>query len=938
MGVPAIDSQVSLRGRGQEMAALDRVLATARADSSAVLVLRGVAGIGKTALLDYAAGRADGFRTVAVAGIESEMELPFASLHQLCAPLLGRLGDLPAPQCAALSVAFGLREGGPPQRFLVGLAVLSLLARAALDRPVACIVDDAQWLDDGSLQVLAFVARRLVAEPVALVFARRDSADDRELEGLPELIVKGLREPDARALLASAVRVPFDPLVRERIVAEAQGNPMALLQLPRALAPAELAGGFGFPGEGPVAGYIETVLDQRFQTLPEESRRLLTTGAAEPTGDVDLLWRAAGLQGIPAASAAAAAEAAGMVEFGAKVRFHHPLVRSVVYRRTSAPQRRAAHQALAEATDPHLDPDRRAWHRAHAAARPKESVAFDLERSACRARGRGGAAAAAAFLRRAAELTPDPARRVTRALAAAQATIDAGGVDQAHSMLAVAEAGPLDDLQRARLERLRARLVFSQVRGGGAPRLLLDAAHRLAPLDAALARDTLLEAFGAAMFAGRLSEGPGLREVAEAVRAGPPPLSPPRMVDVLLEGMTSLAIDGHAVGVGALREALRLVEREQGSGATDEDRRWMWLACRVTPEPVAPELWDDDAWQELATGAVGIAREAGALAVLPMALTYQACFDVHAGEFDTAAALIDEATAISEAAGGVPMMYTSLVLGAWRGEESQALGLIEATIEEVRARGEGRVLGLAEYARALLYNGLGRYDAALTAATRACQYEDLGIFGWALVELIEAAARSEQPEVAAAALDKLTERTGASGTDWALGTAACSRALLSDDQAADVLYQEAIERLERCRITVHLARARLLYGEWLRRRSRRQESRTQLRTAYETFSRIGAAGFAERARRELLATGETVRKRTVGALAELTGQETQIARLARDGHTNPEIAAQLFISPRTVEWHLGNVFTKLGVSSRRQLRSVFPLRAGKTDGMVGRGR
>ncbi|MET7859418.1 AAA family ATPase [Streptomyces sp. NPDC005318] len=923
MGVPAIDAQAALRGRGQEMAALDRVLATARADSSAVLVLRGAAGIGKTALLDYAAGRADGFRTVAVAGIESEMELPFASLHQLCAPLLGRLGELPAPQRDALSVTFGLREGGPPQRFLVGLAVLSLLARAAVDRPVACLVDDAQWLDEGSLQVLAFVARRLVAEPVALIFARRDSDDGRELAGLPELIVKGLRDPEARALLASAVRVPFDPLVRERIVAEAHGNPMALLQLPRALAPAELAGGFGFPTGGPVAGTIEAVLHQRFQMLPEESRRLLMTAAAEPTGDVGLLWRAAGLQGIPAASAAAAAEAAGLVEFGTKVRFHHPLVRSAVYQRTSAPQRRAAHQALAEATDPHLDPDRRAWHRAHAAARPQESVAFDLERSACRARGRGGAAAAAAFLRRAAELTPDPARRVTRALTAAQATIDAGGVDQAHSMLAVAEAGPLDDLQRARLERLRARLVFSQVRGGDAPRLLLDAAHRLAPLDAALARDTLLEAFGAAMFAGRLSEGPGLREVTEAARAGPSPSSPPRMVDVLLDSLTRLVIDGHAAGVDALRHAMHVVWRQQGSGTTDEDRRWMWLACRVTPEPLAPELWDDDAWQELATGAVGIAREAGALAVLPMALTYQACFLVHTGEFDTAAALIDEATAISEAVGGVPMMYSSLLVAAWRAQESPARELIETTAEEVVARGEGRALSLTEYATAVLNNGLGHYDAALAAATHVCQYEDLGFFGWALFELIEAAARGGHPEAGAWALDKLTERTRASGTDWALGVAACSRALLSDDRDADALYQEAIERLGRCRIAVHLARARLLYGEWLRRRNRRQESRDQLRSAYEAFSRFGADGFAERARRELLATGETVRKRTVDTLSELTSQETQIAGLARDGHTNPEIAARLFISPRTVEWHLGNVFTKLGVRSRRQLRSVL---------------
>ncbi|MEU4714989.1 AAA family ATPase [Micromonospora purpureochromogenes] len=918
MGVPAVDG---LPGRGQETAALEQVLAQARAGSSAVLVLRGEAGIGKTALLDYAAGRAAGFRTVAIAGIESEMELPFAVLHQLCAPMLGRLHELPGPQRDALAVAFGLQEGDVPNRFLVGLAVLSLLAGAAEDQPLVCLVDDAQWLDDGSMQVLAFVARRLMAESVALIFAVREPDDDRKLAALPELIVEGLSEPDARALLASAVRVPLDPLVRDRIVTEAHGNPMALLHVPRALAPAELAGGFCLPGGPPLASCIEDAFHQQFRSLPEDSQRLLLTAAAEPTGDVGLLWRATRLQEVPV-DAAAPAEAAGLVELGTRVRFHHPLVRSAIYERTPAPDRRAAHRALAEATDPHRDPDRRAWHRAHAACRPDEGVAVDLERSAGRAQGRGGAAAAASFLRRAAELTPDPARRVTRALAAAELDIDAGGAEQADNLLAVVEAGPLDDLQRARLERLRARLVFSQLRCGYAPRLLLDAAHRLAPLDPALARDTLLEAVGAAIFAGRLNEGPGQREVAEAARAGPSPPTPPRTVDVLLDSMAGLIIDRCAASVDAVRHALHIVRQEQKAGPTDADKRWLWLAFRVIPEPLAPELWDDDAWQEMATGAVRIARETGALSVLPMALTYQACYHVFAGEFRTAAALIDEATAISEATGGAPMMYTSLVLSAWRAQESQAMDLIETTIEEVSAWGEGRTVSLADYATAALYNGLGRYDTALAAATRACQYEDLGFFGWALVELIEAAARTGQQEAAVAALDKLTERTRASGTEWALGVEACSRALLSDDQDADSLYREAIEHLGRCRIVVHLARARLLYGEWLRRHNRRQESRTQLRSAYEAFSRIGADGFAERARRELLATGETVRKRTAGTVTELTSQEGQIARLARDGHTNAEIAAQLFISPRTVEWHLGNVFSKLGVSSRRQLRAL----------------
>jgi DNA-binding CsgD family transcriptional regulator len=922
MGVPVGDTRVGLLGRDRELAALERVLATARAGSSAVLVLRGEAGIGKTALLDHAARRAVGFRTVAVSGVESELGLPFAGLHQLCAPLLGRLPELPGPQRDALSVAFGLREGKAPNPLLVGLAALGLLAGAAEPRPLACLVDDAQWLDEESLEMLAFVARRLMAEPTALIFALREPDDRRQLAGLPELIVEGLGEADARTLLASAVRVPLDPLVRDRIVAEAHGNPMALLQVPHA--PAELAGGFWLPGRRPVASRIEDAFTQRFRSLPQDSRRFVLTAAAEPTGDAHLLWRAAGLQELPE-DAAAPAEAAGLVEYGARVRFHHPLVRSAVYRSASAPERRAAHRALAEATDPRRDPDRRAWHSAHAATRPDAGVADELERSAGRARGRGGAAAAASFLRRATDLTPDPALRVTRALTAAQAAIDAGATAPARTMLAAAEAGPLDDLLRARLERLRARLVFSRLRSGDAPRLLLDAAHRLAPLDATLARDTLLEALGAAIFAGRLGTGRGQREVAEAARAGPPSPTPPRMVDILLDGLVSRIIDGYAAGVAPLRHALRVARREQTSGATDADRRWLWLAFRVIPEPIAPELWDDDEWHELATGAVRIARDAGALAVLPMALTYEACSHVHAGAFDTAAALVDEATAISEAVGGAPMMYTSLVLGAWRAPESQALRLIETTVEEVRARGEGRSLGLAEYARALLYNGLGRYDDALSAATRACRYEDLGFFGWALTELIEAAARSGQPETAAAALDRLTERTRAAGTEWARGAEACSRALVSDGRVADALYQEAIEHLGRCRMAVHLARARLLYGEWLRRRGRRQESRTQLRAAYAAFGRFGAERFAERARTELLATGETVRKRTAGADTELTGQEARIARLARDGHTNQEIAAQLFISPRTVEWHLGNAFAKLGVGSRRQLRSVLTL-------------
>jgi DNA-binding CsgD family transcriptional regulator len=912
MSVTSSDPGTGLRGRRRERAALDRLLDTARAGHSAVLVVRGEPGIGKTALLEYAASRAAGFRVVRAGGVESEMELPFAGLHQLCGPMLGRLEQLPGPQRDALRVAFGLAEGDAPDRFLVGLAVLSLLADVAEDQPLFCLVDDAQWLDQSSLQSLAFAARRLLADPVALVFAVREPGDERELAGLPGLTVTGLGDLDARVLLASAARGRLDAQVADRIVAETRGNPLALLQLPRGLGPADLAGGFWLPDTWPLASRIERSFQRQFQSLPRETQRLLLTAAAEPAGDVALLWRAARRQQIPA-GAVAPAEAAGLVELAARVRFRHPLARSAIYQTASADDRRAAHRALAAATDPDADPDRRAWHRAHAAPQPDEAVAGELERSAGRAQARGGAAAAAAFLQRAVELTPDPARRAARALAAAQAKFDAGAPDAAYKLLAAAEIGPLDDLQRASLERLRAQLAFSLTRGSDAPPLLLDAARRLAPLNAALARETYLEAAGAAIFAGRLGGSPRLRDAAQAARAGPPAPQPPRPIDLLLDGLATRFTEGYIAGIAPLRQALHAFRR--GDGRSEDNTRWLWLACRV-----APDLWDDETWYELATRQVRLARDAGALNILPIALTYRAGVCVHSGEFAAAAALIDEADAITQATGTAHLGYTSLVLAAWCGQEAHALELIDASIQDATARGEGRAITLAEYTTAVLHNGLGHYQAAFAAAHRACEHDDLGLFGWALIELVEAGTRIGEPGAAAAALETLAERTRASGTEWALGIEARSRALLSDGQAADALYREAIGRLGRSRIAVHLARAHLLYGEWLRRENRRLDAREPLRAAYEMFSRIGAGGFAERARRELVATGETVRKRTVETLTELTGQEAQIARLARDGQTNQKIAAQLFISPRTVEWHLGNVFTKFGITSRKDLR------------------
>lgn len=897
-------------------------------------MLRGEAGIGKTALLDFASERASGFHLARVAGVESEMELPFASLQQLCMPLLDCIDRLPAPQRNALKIAFGQSAGPAPERFLVGLAVLSLIGAATEVRPLIFLVDDAQWIDRISAQTLAFVARRLIAEPVAMVFAVRDGAvapDADELNGLPELTVGGLNSGDARALLDSVIVGRLDDQVRDRIVAETRGNPLALLELPRGLTAAELAGGFQRPDVQPLTGQIEQTFVRRIRSLPDHTQQLLTTAAAEPVGDAALLLRAAEHLGLPP-DAAAGAEAAGLIDVGTRVRFRHPLVRSAAYRTADLIERRRIHRALAEATDRRSDPDRRAWHLAIAAHGPDESVAAALERSADRAQARGGVAAAAAFLERATQLTADPARRGTRALAAAQAKRDVAAFDAADELLTIAESASLNQLQQARAARLRAQIVFARSRSGAAdaPTVsdaaigLLDAARRLETLDDAHSRETYLEAVGAAMFGGRLCPHGGIQPAAEAARAAPAGPKPARPVDLLLDGIAVRATAGQAPSLPALRDALTRIEAQAERG--DDVLHWFWQAFPVVQESAVHELWDDEAWHRLATHAVRLARDAGALAVLPHALVYRAGVHVQAGEFATASQLIEEANAISAATGYVPVKYHSVLLAAWRGNEDAANALIERAATDGVARGEGRVIGLTGYSSAVLYNGLCRYDAAFAAARKACEYEDLGLFGWCLVELVEAAARSGDKNAAHDALRQLEVRAIGAQTDWSTGVFIKSKALLVSDRDAEDCYREAIDKLSRTRIAVQLARAHLSYGEWLRRCNRRIDARAQLATAHEMFSRMGADAFAERARRELLATGEKANKRSAktgkSPNGELTAQEGQIARLAGSGLTNPEIAAQLFISSHTVEWHLRKVFAKLGITSRRQLRGL----------------
>jgi DNA-binding CsgD family transcriptional regulator len=897
--------------RDAEREALDGLLAHARNGESGVLVVRGEPGIGKTALLRYVAGQASGLRVEQVASAEAEMELPFAGVHQLCVPLLDYLATLPQPQRDALNVALGVAPGEVPDRFLVGLAVLGLLSAAAEEQPLLCLVEDAQWLDAASGLILGFVARRLLAESIALVVSVREPDTRHDFDGLPELVLDGLGEDDARTLLTRALPGRLDARVRDRIVAETRGNPLALLDLPRTRSAAQLAGGFDLLPATDLPRRLENHYLEIVGGLPEATQQLLLLAAAEPIGDATLVWRAAyglGLEG----SSLAPAEDADLVEVGSRVRFRHPLVRSAVYRAATLSERRAAHRALAEVTDAEKDPDHRAWHRAHAAFGVDEDVAAELERSADRARARGGAAAAAAFLAHATELTPEPSERARRALAAAQAKFDAAASDDALELLATAELGQLDELQRARLERLRAEIAFARTRGGDTPSLLLDAARRLEPLDAAMARETHLEAMAAAMFAGRFRDTPSVRDTAEAARAAPAGPDPPRAIDLLLDGLATRFSEGYTAGLPPLRRALAAFRQVDGSSVGDV--RWLWLACRL-----AQDVWDDDLWDLLSTRGLDVARETGALGLLPIAATYRASLHIHAGEFAAASSLITEADGITQATGIAPLKYGSLMLAAWRGDERDAAKLIEAGRLEATARGEGMALGVLEWATALLCNGCGRYGEALAAAQRGCEHDDVGLFAWSLAELVESGARSDATDAAAAALERLSERTRACGTEWALGIEASCRALLSHGWDAEASYREAVDRLERTRGVIHLARARLQYGEWLRRENRRLDAREQLRTAHEVFSRIGAEGFAERARHELVATGETVRKRDDDARDGLTPQEAHIARLARDGLSNPEIGAQLFISPRTVQYHLRKVFQKLEITSRSQL-------------------
>jgi len=899
-----------LFGRQREVAVLERLLRTARDGHGAVLVVDGEPGVGKTALLEYASDVAEEFRVVRTAGVEGEMELDYAALQQLCSPLLEYSVRLPDPQRDALDVAFGRSAGQAPSPVFVGLAVLGLLSEAAEQQPLLCVVDDAQWLDGASTRALALIARRLLAERVALVFATRSVSNG--LARFPQLHVGPLGRRDARALLESVLPARLDESVLERIVAETGGTPLALLELPRGLSPAQLAGGLGLTRALPLSAGIEESFRRRLERLPRNARRLLLLAAADPLGDPALLWRAA--QALEVGERAAnVVESSGLLTLNGAATFRHPLVRSAVYGSAEPRERREAHRALADATDPLLDPDRRAWHRAQAAFIPDEDVAADLERSAAQAQARGGYAAAAAFLERAVELSPEPSSRARRALAAAQAKFQAGGIDEARGLLATAESSTaLDHRVRGQAQRLRAQIAFASRRGSDATPRLLAVAQELEPVDPSLARATYLEALAAATFVGRLARGAGAVDVSRAALAGPPMPPSAGPSDLLLQGLAVRFTEGYTAGAPLLKEALSAFQSEAVLPA--EEARWLWFASWV-----ALDLWDDASWTALSTRQLDLVRQTGEVSALPFVLSFRSGVYAYLGDLRTAALLEEELRAAIEATGIAAVPYGRLSIAALRGDVAGFSELVRTVVGEAEARGEGLALTVTEFLSGTLYNGLGRYEDALAAVVPSEPFYTEGPAIWTLTELIEAAVRLGQPERARSAFEHVEETTRAAGTDWALGIEARSRALLSDGDAAEELYKEAITRLGRTSIRVQLARTHLLFGEWLRRERRRVDARAELRTACELFRDFGVDGFAERARLELEATGEHARKRTVDTLGQLTPQELQIARLAAEGHTNKEIATRLFISASTVEYHLRKAFRKLSVTSRTQL-------------------
>lgn len=903
-----------LRGRRRELTELGALVDRARAGHSGALVVSGEAGVGKTALLEHVVKRSAGqVRVEHIVASQSEMELAYAGLQQLCGHLMGSVGCLPDPQREAIEAAFGLRQASASSPFLVGLALLGLLTEAREDRALLCVVDDAQWLDEASARALAFAARRLDAEGVAVLLAMREVGD--MFDGLPRLVVTGLRQDDAREVLRLAVPGGLDRRVRDQLVAEARGNPLALRELPRALSPAEIAGGFNLTRSMALEDRIEHSVLAQLEPLPGSARQLLLLAAADPTGDPELLWRASAVLGLPPEAFDAAKDADALL-VGTRVGFRHPLVRSAVYRAASPEERRRVHAALADVTVAASDPDRRAWHRANATLRPHEDVAADLERSADRARTRGGAAAVGAFLERAAELTPAPADRGRRLIAAAEAKHDAGAPTQALTLLDAVRGLPLGAAQEALIARLRARAEYARQRDGSAPRLLLKAAQRLEPYDPELARDTYIEALAAAIYGGRLGDAGQAAAVAHAILRATASEESDSARDLILRGQALLTAKGQQAALDTLRRAQRAY-LDQAPDALGV--HWMWFASRA-----AQDLWDARVLRSLADRQVDLAREQGLVTVLPIALSLLMLAQTVDGDLAAAEASCDEIDAIKDVTGHPLPQYGRMFLAAYRGRDAEMEPLAERIRADAQARGEGYGLSAVNFAEAILYNGLGDFERAVECGRRELPYtHELNHAMRTLLEVVEAATHIGDLALAQEAFDKLAGVTRPVGTNWASAVLAMAEAQLREGDEAQALYEEAIERFEQERIPIMIGRCRLLYGEALKHRRLHARAQDQFKAAHQILTACGLAGFARRAAAEPSTSGGVARARPHGAAAQLTNQELNVARLAGEGLTNRDIGARLFISAHTAEYHLRKVFTKLGVRRRTELKKAL---------------
>jgi DNA-binding CsgD family transcriptional regulator len=905
-----------LAGRQREQEALSHLLESVRRGFSATLVLRGAAGIGKTSLLEYAVANAGDLRVVRVVGVESEMELVFAGVDQLVRPFLPGVDHLPRPQRRALESALGLVDGPPPDCFLVGLAVLTLVSEAADEGGLLCVVDDAQWLDETSADVLAFVARRCHADRIGFLFGVREPAERSvALEGLTSVTVGGLDGTAAYRLLSELVSGALDRRVGEQIVESAAGNPLALVELTRELTPEQLAGAAWLPDPLPLAANMQARYWRRAEALPAQVQELLLLASAEPSGDLVLFERAAEHLGLQHALGAAGGFG-GLLELGERVTFRHPLIRSAVYQGADIGARRRVHAAIAAVSDRKLYADRVAWHLAAAAEAPDEDVAAALERSADRARSRGGMAAAAAYLRRAAELTPDHLRRADRLLSAAEAEFTAGRATRALALLDRIGTDLRDPGRRAAALHLRGAIQSAFGDGRQASATLLKAAHALMPLDARAARDTLLEALVAAFYSGPAARAEVLKAI-PAIR--PDSNQDPGVADLILDGYTTLLTDGPVPAGPLLRRAVDALT----AGGLPDHEALHWLGCGMW---AGSELYDREAGYVMGNRWVALCHENGALTALPLALDYLGTCEAITGRLDAADVTNAAGRDILSATGNPDRLGTravELLVPAWRGDETRVRELAAAMIRDsVDPDQHARVL-YAHLALAILEISMCDYPAALDHV-RVLMHDNGPYFGAAVLpEAVEAAMRCGDGRLAELAVERLTMRAQGDSNDLVLGLLTRCRALTTGTADAEKYFAEAIVHLGRCRAVSELARAHLLYGEWLRRQRRRRQAREHLRTAYESFEAIGARKFAERASVELAATGETARKRTVVAPDQLTEREAQIVRLVATGASNKEVAAQLFISANTVEYHLRHVFQKRGVTSRTMLAAAF---------------